>query len=377
MRRLLLALPVFLSCVTALSLGAQEPPRPALPSSVDANDWESYYDFAVERVNDRRAGAYEGFYWASRLDPSRAEPLIGLWVGFWLKDQRRWQRYLRDDRTVREADDVLAMRRTRYEALLRNPMTYQGLTVVLWDILPGRWRDDIEVRAAAAYASADLPRAIDLYGRAIARKPQTNLYLRWERATAFVALGQTDSAVAELNRLLDALRASDERQLVDVYESKAMIEYAIGRLYLDRNQVDRAREAFERAIVEDITFHPAHAMIGLISARRRQREAAVANLEQALQFAGDDPWVSHMYAGALSGARRDEEAVEQLRRVLELEPWWAEPRLALANALDRLGRGDEALAAFESYVAIAPRRAAADIQRARGRMAALRSSAQQ
>src|SRR5574341_2008913 len=81
-------------------------PRPRLRSGADTNDWEVYFDRGVEGLRGRSARHAEpALYWASRLDPTRAEPLFARWVAFWLRDPGRYLRYLQDDPEVLEAKD--------------------------------------------------------------------------------------------------------------------------------------------------------------------------------------------------------------------------------------------------------------------------------
>lgn len=355
------------------ALGQELPRRPELARTADPNDWEAYFDWAVDRVRERSSRAYDGFYWASRLEPSRAEPLIGLWVGFWLRERDRWPRYLQGERSVMEAPDVLIARNARYKALLRNPLAHQGLIVVLYDMLPGRWRDDVATRAMLAYAETDLPRSAELYRRAIERNPTRNNELRYRRALAFTSMNRLDSALVELQTMLAVLRARDESQVVEFYDSKEMIEYAIGRVQLELNQFDAARASFEQALIEDASFHAAHLMLGALAMRRRQSQTAVTEMQRAVELAPEDAWVRSRYATALLQARRFEEAAAEYQMVVEKEPWWAEAWFLLASSLDRAERAVEAAEAYSRYLAVAPRKNVAEQHRARERISLLQA----
>ncbi len=120
----------------------QEPPRPRLPRGADPNDWEAYYTHAVTRMRGWSKEADAGFYWASRLDPSRAEPYFARWVTFWLTDFKRWELYIQGTRRVVESPEVAEAEKLRFTAYTRNPFVHQGLTLVLYDMLPGHFRID-------------------------------------------------------------------------------------------------------------------------------------------------------------------------------------------------------------------------------------------
>jgi len=96
--------------------GAQEPPplqdpvtfkRPSLSGNADSSDWEAYFDYGVARLRNDPRGAERAFYWASRLDPSRAEPLYGRWVAYWMRVPGWFEEYVEERPRVLESPRVL------------------------------------------------------------------------------------------------------------------------------------------------------------------------------------------------------------------------------------------------------------------------------
>jgi hypothetical protein len=68
---------LLLTALDPVPLTAQhEPPRPQLPRGADPNDWEAYFDLGDARFQRAPREAAAAFYWASRLDPTRSEPLF-------------------------------------------------------------------------------------------------------------------------------------------------------------------------------------------------------------------------------------------------------------------------------------------------------------
>jgi hypothetical protein len=133
--------------------------RPVLPAGADPNDWNAYYDRGVDLLGRDGGAADQMFRWASRVDPTRAEPLYARWVVFHLADSGRFERYLVDDARVLRMPGVMAADSLQMLALTRNPFVHRGLIALAWDQLPGRWGDDAYTRAFLTYARGDLPRA--------------------------------------------------------------------------------------------------------------------------------------------------------------------------------------------------------------------------
>jgi tetratricopeptide (TPR) repeat protein len=240
--------------------------------------------------------------------------------------------------------------------------------------LPGHWGGDVLSRAWIAYANQKLDNALVLFGRAISDKPDKFYRLRHVRAVIFVAKRQFDSAHAEMTALLEKTRQLDQQQLVHFYESKAFYEYAIGRLELARGNSKLAREAFERALIEDLAYGPAHAWLAALSEDRGDKESAITSYAQAVEVAPSDPIYRYQYAVSLMKASRTEEGLAQINQAIALEPFYADSYVFKAAAHEQLAQPDSARVAYQTYLALAPRNAA-NRTRVTRRLAALDSVA--
>ena len=342
---------LWLGAVTPL-LPAQEriPRRPELPAAADTNDWEAYYDAGVEWLNNREhANAEAAFYWSSRLNPRRAEPLFARYTTAWARDIQRFGRYLQRDPEKPLAEEMQRIDSLRYRAVLRNPLVFQGLIMAAYQELPGRWSEDAWTRAWIAYGTLDFKGALAAFAQTLDRHPQRFTEVRYLRATTYVATGQLDSAATELNQLLDTLRHQDEEHLTNVYESKAFVLYAVGFLQAGRRQYGAARLALENALVEDLSFYPAHLLLGQLAAERRDEPAALREFELAVSGGPNDAIAHYDYGAALVRAGRSAEGAAELQTALNLEPYYADPYFWLGEA--RLAQSDSSGArqAFQDY----------------------------
>ncbi len=341
---------VFVAVSTGLS--AQEIRRPRLAAKADTNDWEAYYEFGVQNLQRFPSRAYDAFYWAARLAPWSGDPLYAQWVAFHLRDVPRFARYLDDDQKVLAARDVRAADSTVSRAFLRNPFVHRGMEMALYDALPGRWRGDALTRAWLAYANQKFDKANELFGKAISQKPDQFYRFRHIRAVLFVMYKQYDSALTEVQALLAKAREAErsEAALVREYESKAFYEFAIGQLEAARGNPRAAREAFERALIEDLAYGPAHVALGALSEAAGQREAALASYAQAVDLSPGDAVYRYRYAVALLKANRPRDALDQLDQAIALEPYYAESYVFKGGAHETLGQADSARVAYRAYL---------------------------
>jgi len=362
-----LLLPLLLS----LSSSAAAAQRTALPRGADPNDWNSYYDRGVELLGRDGAAADEMFRRAARLDPTRPEPLYARWVVFHLRDIGRFEQYQLDDERVLRNPAVVAADSLQMQALIRNPFVHRGLIALAWDQLPGKWRDDAYTRAFLAYARGELPRAAqDL--EAVLRRSPRDLRVRRGLALTLVNLRRYDAALVELDSVLAGLRRGEERRLTPVYESKELILYGIGLLHLAQNRTAQAREAFAQAVLEDASQWYVHRGLGLALLAEDNARGALDEYRTALELAGEDPLLLGEYADALWAAGEHAAAAEQLARLVRIAPEWASPWRALGNANLAAGRKAEAIEAFTTYLARAPRSDADAVARVRTQLEQLR-----
>lgn len=371
-RALLLALAAAFAVSAAAT--AQLPERPALPRGADANDWEAYFELGDREFKRNPRQAIAAFYWASRLDPTRAEPLFARWAAYYGNDEGSWIGYLTEDAEILRRPAVIANDSLLLWAYRRNPFVHRGLEVGLYAMLGRRLRWDGATSAFVEYGEGDFGRAAQRFGAIVRANPGRNVRFRHWRALSFVGAGRLDSAAVEITELLRVLRATDSERLAYYYESKAMYEYALGMLHEAGSRPAEARRAFERALEEDLSMYPARAGLGRLSLRERRSAEAVEHLAQAVEIAPGDAVMHLEYANALMSANRRDEAIPHYQQAIAIEPFFADPYLRLGIALQNGGQREGALAAYRAYLERAPRRQHVEIRRVNERVAQLQSA---
>ncbi len=386
------AAPVLEAQRTAL---ARAPSRPALAPDADTCDATAYYRYGVaelERHPDRAAAA---FYWAQRLAPNTAATYYAHRVALLMRDRRLLRRYLEGDpRALRSAEvqriDSLLARAFVLDPFFR-PDLEEGLVMAyfrdkvraalhgLGPVTPDADIDefvrrelgsaDPDVRASLALGRGQYELAAVLLARAI-RGRLEDPGLRIQRARALYFAGALDSAQAELETALVLARRSDAKTMRYSYESKALWEFELGRLGELQRSDSAAREAYQRALVEDLSFYPAHVRLAYVAVRAADTATAVAELESAIEIKEDD-YSARLALGIVLGARHEvEAAARHLRRAVEVEPWVAQPHFVLGDVLALAGERGGAAAEYRRGIALAARNDPA-VALARERLAGL------
>lgn len=383
MRTSLLA--VALLAAATLPLHAQRgdrvPKRPALAAGADTNDAGAYYQHGLDRLVKMPSEADDAFYWASRISPNWAEPFYARRAAQHLRDRQQLVRYLTSTSAARskraQAIDSLAA-----EAMLRSPFVRPTFDRILVDEAIAHLSDgqawlsnqrsgDAAYDAQMAFANGRLEEATRLYGDALRRRPK-DYWLRAPRARAFYLMQRFDSSAAEFGRLLDEMRRRDENKLVFFYDSKAMLEFSLGRVHLAADRPDSARAAYGRALAEDLAFHVAHVELADLALQQGDTTTALSELALAVELRGTDAGARLLYGQTLAGARRAEEAMAQFRAAIADEPYFALPYYHLARVLDAEGRAAEAAEQYRAYLARGtPRMAESEYAQARARVQAL------
>jgi tetratricopeptide (TPR) repeat protein len=223
-----------------------------------------------------------------------------------------------------------------------------------------------------AYGDGRFGEALSYYAMAI-KADKRNEPLRVDRARVLYQTGQIDSALAELKLAVEDMRKRDKKDLIYVYQSKALAEHSIAVLNQRLGLTDAAREAFGQALQEDLSYYPAHMQLAFMSLDAKDTTAALSELELAVQLRGDDAVARFFYGFTLAATGKTAEAEAELRKSVALNSEYAAPRFALAEVLERLGRKADALVEYQNFIA---RAAKTDgrVKSAEDRSAVLKSS---
>ncbi|HEU0014560.1 MAG TPA: tetratricopeptide repeat protein [Longimicrobium sp.] len=376
MRRPVLAL--LLAVAAAAPLCAQRrvddvPRRPRLPAAADSNDARAYLDAGAERLWERPREAADAFYWAYQINPGSAEALYGRYTALLIAEPRRLVDYWMGERGADAAAEFQAIDSLYFRALAMDPFLYRVYEMhvvrTLVAAFLGRDRRHPSVgsslhamiqqappwmRGMEAYAQRQWPAAVNHLTTALGQARRKS-GLRTELGRIYAHVGNHEQALVELNLALDERRAEDEKEVVYLYESKALLEHSVGTLHERLGALDSAKAAYNRALEEDLSFYPAHVRLALISLAEGDTAAAVAALELATQVATVEPSVSYMFANVLAQAGRLDDAAAQLEKTIAAAPHYAAPHALLGLVRDHQGNAAAAVAAYQGFLARAPR----------------------
>src|ERR1043166_8740052 len=377
MRRSFALLAGLLACASVCRAQAKEPPRPSLLAGADTNDAGNYYDLGIDLLAPHAEKAAGAFHWARRLNPGSADAFYAERIALLMAEPQMLEGYWSGDRRVLRDKRVLHADSLYLRALTINPFVYRKLDAPFFtaiirafaadaagasnnaseveaDIESYLMRAPPSLKAWRMYSEGRFDEALKLYAQAI-KQAGKKASLRVDRANLFFQLDQPDSALAELNLAAEELRKADKKDLVFVYQSKAVVEHSIGAVQLRLGKSDAARESFARALQEDLTYGPAHLQLGFIALQAKDTAAAVSEFELATQASSDDPVLRYHYGYTLVEFGKGPEAETQLRKAIALDPYYAAPHLRLGKALDLQGKKTEAVAEVKNFLALTAR----------------------
>jgi tetratricopeptide (TPR) repeat protein len=372
---------LLLAAPSIVDAQGNDPRRPALTAEADTNDWMAYYDAGSRWLESNPKKAADAFHWASKLDPTRPEPFYGRRVALLIENPRRLVRYWRGDRSTVRSREIQRIDSLYLHALTLNPFFYQRLdriilrkliTEIAEDLAPGSGMSsgelrilldqsinssDLALRAWAAYAEGDFDRAEQLYGQAMGetRNRRAKASLMTDRARLYFQRDKSERALADLTAALAELRRTDRKDLIYVYESKALAEQGLGMVQKRLGNTTAAREAFARSLQEDLSYFPAHVQMAMLALDSKDTVAALSEMDLAVQIKPDDAGLRYMYGFTLSEVGRHADSEEQLNRAIEMNEVYAAPRIALAKVLEAQGKPQDALTQYRSFLSLATR----------------------
>lgn len=365
---------VLLPCAAEAQDRGREPRRPRLDAAADTNSAAAYYSHGVRVLGSKPAEAADAFYWATRIEPGHAEAWYARRIAFFMARPERFGSYMEGQRRTVESREIRAVDSLHLRALTLNPFLRTKFDKTLfdhymdWAVRRGNSRSKLDpgevkfwldswlrtsgpaTRAWLAYAEGRFPDALDGYASAL-RGSRNPSGIHANRARIFLLVGRPDSALAQMGRAVERMRERDEKDLVFLYESKALFEHSTGAILEQQGNRDAAREAYGRALQEDLTYYPAHVALAALSMASGDTAAAIASLDLAAQVRGEDAGVRYAYGQVLALGGRYPEAEEQLRAAVASEPWYAAPYALLGGVLEATGKPAEAAETYRAFLA--------------------------
>ena len=156
--------------------------------------------------------------------------------------------------------------------------------------------------------------------------------LRWRRAGLLVRLDQ----------LGDALTQYIEAERLTPLSGRAVVHQAVATSATLQQDVARAAAAGDRRVRANLNDAAAHRDLASVYVKQGRQDEAFAELAIAAWLDPDDPLTFVTLGHSLMADQRDEDAVAALERAVSLQPNPREARYALAQALTRASRRDDA-----------------------------------
>ena len=383
------------------------PKRPKLAAGADTNHAGTYYSHGLRTIEQRPDEAANAFYWAMRLEPGWAQPYYARRLALLMAKPHMMVQYMTSrNRRFYESKDVLSLDSLELRALMLNPYVIRDLdreyivafltayaeqNLLRRGYRPGEIpRNELAYyierslqsesssreRAYLAASERRFGEALELYGKALGQTKSSagRAYLHSRRGHVFFLIGSDDSARVEMERALEELRKREDDEFVRVYNSKAVLEHSIGMIHERRRDVRAARDAYGRALQEDLSYYPAHVQLGLLAIAEGDTTTGLSELALAVEIEGNEPSLRYTCGAVLLHIGKVEEAAQHLRKVVELEPFYAAPHHLLARAAEAALKPGEALQHYQAFIARTHGRDA-DLAGARARVSALTAMA--
>jgi tetratricopeptide (TPR) repeat protein len=364
--------------LTAFSVAASqaEPKRPPMFASADTNDPQAYYAYGLSILNTKPKIAADAFYWSTQLNPHSGEAFYARRVALLLTDMRRLIKYWDGDRNTLRSAEIKRIDSLYLHAMTLNPFLYEKLDgelfkAIIEELVAGDaaragisagelqfavdgWlsRADAGTKAWRFYSEGRFPEALDYYARAI-KSARIKYGYRSMRGRLFFQLNQPDSALAELKQAVEEARTRDAKDFQYVYQSKALMEHSVGLAHERLGARDAAKEAYGRALQEDLAYSPAHTRLGYMALESGDTTTAISEFDLAVQLREKDVAVRYQYAYVLHMAGKQAEAAQQMEKTIALNPWYAASYSTLGAIHERQGKPAEAVAAYKKFLAMA------------------------
>jgi Tfp pilus assembly protein PilF len=401
----LIAVAVLLAPALRAQKVAQIPSRPRLDPGADTNDARTYYQFGVRMIESKPEESSRAFYWASRIDPTSGEVLYAMRTAALMRMSSSSLYDYYDYSAKKRKPEFLALDSLLYRAYTINPFLYRSLDQSLTrriieaevrnenpsvdgaelNLAILKYMQDARHTAWQSYAQARFPEALEGYAKQLKELERTKnkrnkreheddaSEIHAERSRIFYIIGNMDSSLTEMNAAMAGLRERDAKEMVILYESKAMYDQSLGMIHEQAKHPDLAREAYAHALEEDLSYYSAHTRMAMLQLEQGDTTSALTEMDLAVQLQPNDPVLRYNYATVLIRARRDGEAATQLTKAIAADPYYPAPHVLLARMADLEQYTDDAVKEYQAYLSLAAK-SDPQVVTAKTRLAALTST---
>ena len=378
---------VALALVSVNSSSAQSgaervPTRPELPAERDSNSARDYFYYGASQISKHPERAAAAFYWAGRLDPAWADPLYGQYIAALVAQPWRIiHGYLIEDDRIRRDSLILSIDAIEHRALMRNPFVdrrFDGVLLDTWangvpngqDALLQLRSDYPRLAGWMSYTWGRFPEAAEQYRRALKNHPDDPV-VEFERVLPFVAMGRNDSAIAAMRTSLSGFRESDSSKAGSMYRSHAFDEYCLGVLFERGGLRDSATAAYERALLDNVTFYPAHLRLARMRLASGDTARALREYADAAALNSGDPIALYEFGMLSIATDRPDSGLALLKEASTVEPYFAPPHYTLGVIYEQSGFVEEATEEYRAYLRLVPRAMTDQIAAVRRRLEGL------
>ena len=349
--------------------GAAQERRPRLPRSADTLDWVSYYKQGFQELRRNEATLAESYFaYASRLDPSVPEPLLGRYAAWW--KARPWLRNAMwvTDREASRGAAVDSAEMWLQRALLLDPFVDRAL--LIFTVPRGRVLSN-EARALGLLAlfRGRPEESVEHFSRAIQDEPTDINAMRW-RAQALARLGRWSDVARDYREVIRQVAEVRDARVLLMDIQTADVHHALGIALLHTGDTTGALAAFQESFVEDLSYYVGHLHYAILLRIRGDTAQAHREYALAVELQPSDPVLRQGYGAALFVAGAVDSALVQFQSAVRLSPEYATPYFNLALSYERLAKRPEAQEAYLAFLARAPQRLAPLIEQAKERLAA-------
>ncbi|HEX6644280.1 MAG TPA: tetratricopeptide repeat protein [Gemmatimonadales bacterium] len=344
---------VVLFLAVAPALQAQRRDKASLDSveqaiRVDSLDADLHYALAQLYIGARRYDdADRLFRRAIEIEPRFAEAHLAISYLPYIRDEKLWKAAMRGKVPAAQQPVVDEARRFRRNAYMIDPMVNSGVVIVPW------W-----VRSQWTEAErAKLPAIVFVYrGLVLARAQE------WTDA-----VGELKYGIARMEKEIDEEEDDDETLPLVVNE----VRYVLAYVEMQSGLTSAAAAHFREVLTNDLGMYMAHVRLAEIHERNGAWRSAISERRRALDASPDEPSLVYDLGVTLARAGQLREADSALTRALELNA--LNPRIPRMAGLVRHSLGDHARAraAYERFLAIAPRSFTQEIGEVKAKLAAL------
>ncbi len=177
---------------------------------------------------------------------------------------------------------------------------------------------------------------------------------KYVRGLAKAHLADYNGAITDFKSLTDEKEKNNKEKILPIYQKSSELYFLIGSAYLKLNDLENAKNSFEKVLEEDLSFFMAHVQLSNIYQQLGNYKEALNEIDAALFLEPDDPVLLYNKGVFWAKLGKTDNAIQAYKGSIEKNEFSYKAFYNLGYVYEKMNNKSEAKKYYSNFIKKAP-----------------------